>query len=216
MNIETLLVRSGLERDRATGAISTPIYQSATFQHPELGVSTGYDYSRTANSTRTALEEAIAVLEKGAKGFAFASGMAAISSVFCLLKSGDEILLSDDIYGGTYRAITKLFPRFGIQSKFVNTTDIGAIESAITPATRAIFLESPSNPQMNITDIEAVCRLAKQYGLLTIVDNTFMTPYLQRPLRLGADIVIHSATKYIGGHSDVVGGGGGSGQKRNR
>ncbi|WP_286886170.1 trans-sulfuration enzyme family protein [Aneurinibacillus sp. UBA3580] len=202
----TRLVHAETVDERHHGALSMPIYQVSTFHQFSLSEPGRYDYSRSGNPTREALEQAIADLEGGYAGFAFSSGMAAISSVFCLFKTDDEILLSDDIYGGTYRAITKLFPRFGIQAKFVNTTDINAVRDAITPATRAVFLESPSNPQMNITDIEAVCRLAKQHNLLTIVDNTFMTPYLQQPLRLGADIVVHSATKYIGGHSDVVGG----------
>lgn len=202
----TKLVQAKPGSGRHHGALSTPIYQVSTFHQFSLSEPGKFDYSRSGNPTREALEQTIAELEGGYAGFAFSSGMAAISSVFCLLSSGDEVLLSDDIYGGTYRAITKLFPRFGIRGKFVDTTDTQAVRSAITPATRAIFLESPSNPQMNITDIEEVSRIAKQRGLLTIVDNTFMTPYLQRPLELGADIVVHSATKYIGGHSDVVGG----------
>lgn len=202
----TKLVQAKPGSGRHHGALSTPIYQVSTFHQFSLSEPGKFDYSRSGNPTREALEQAIAELEGGYAGFAFSSGMAAISSVFCLLSAGDEVLLSDDIYGGTYRAITKLFPRFGIRGKFVDTTDIEAVRAAITSATRAIFLESPSNPQMNITDIEEVSRIAKQRGLLTIVDNTFMTPYLQRPLELGADIVVHSATKYIGGHSDVVGG----------
>ncbi|CEH31629.1 trans-sulfuration enzyme family protein [Aneurinibacillus migulanus] len=202
----TKLVQAKPSSGRHHGALSTPIYQASTFHQFSLSEPGKFDYSRSGNPTREALEQTIAELEGGYAGFAFSSGMAAISSVFCLLSAGDEVLLSDDIYGGTYRAITKLFPRFGIRGKFVDTTNTEAVRAAITSATRAIFLESPSNPQMNITDIEEVSRIAKQWGLLTIVDNTFMTPYLQRPLELGADIVVHSATKYIGGHSDVVGG----------
>jgi cystathionine gamma-synthase len=206
MNIETLLVRAGVERDSTTGAISTPIYQSATFQHPELGVSTGYDYSRTANPTRTALEEAIAALEQGARGFAFSSGMAAITTVLFLFKPGDHLVVSEDLYGGTYRLLAQVFSEFGIQASFVDTSCTKEIEAAIRPDTRALFIETPTNPLMKITDLEKAVVLARTYGLLTIIDNTFMTPYLQRPLTYGADIVLHSATKYLGGHNDTVAG----------
>jgi cysteine-S-conjugate beta-lyase len=202
----TKLVHAESVDENHFGALSTPIYQVSTFHQFSFDEPGRFDYSRSGNPTREALEDAIARLEGGYAGFAFSSGMAAISSVLCLLSNGDEILLSDDIYGGTYRAVTRLFPRFGIKAKFVNTTDINAIESAITPETRIIFLETPSNPQMNITDIKSVSELAKRHDIITVVDNTFMTPYLQQPLQLGADIVVHSATKYIGGHSDVVGG----------
>jgi cysteine-S-conjugate beta-lyase len=182
-----------------------PIYQVSTF-HQDVDGSNRYDYSRSGNPTREALEQTVAQLEGGKAGFAFSSGMAAISSVLCLFQSGDEIIVSHDSYGGTYRVLTQLFSKFGIKTLFVDTTDIHEIEKAVTPHTKALYIESPSNPFLNITDIQKASAVAKEHGLLTIVDNTFMTPYLQQPLLLGADIVIHSATKYIGGHSDVVAG----------
>ncbi|CEH31628.1 cystathionine gamma-synthase [Aneurinibacillus migulanus] len=206
MNMETLLVRAGMEKDNITGAISTPIYQSATFQHPELGISTGYDYSRTANPTRTALEEAIAALEGGTKGFAFSSGMAAITTVLFLFKPGDHLVVSEDLYGGTYRLLAQVFHELGITASFVDTSCIEKVEAAICPETRALFIETPTNPLMKITDLRRITDLAKARDLLLIVDNTFMTPYLQQPLACGADITLHSATKYLGGHNDTVAG----------
>ncbi|BAU26017.1 cystathionine beta-lyase [Aneurinibacillus soli] len=188
------------------GAVNVPVYQVSTFDQRALAGDGLFDYSRSGNPTRKALENTIAQLEGGCAGFAFASGMAAISSVFCLLNQGDKVLISRDIYGGTYRVLTRLFPRFGIEPQFVDMTDLEAVTASITLETRMIFIETPSNPLMKITDIAAVSAIARQYGILTVVDNTFMTPYLQKPLALGADIVVHSATKYIGGHSDVVGG----------
>jgi cystathionine beta-lyase len=188
------------------GAVSVPIYQVSTFNQQSPDCEGRYDYSRSGNPTREALETTIAQLEGGCAGFAFASGMAAISSVVCLLKTGEQIIVSRDIYGGTYRALTQLFNRFGIETCFVDTTNIAEIEAAITPNTRALFLETPSNPLLYVTDLAAAADIARKHGLLTIVDNTFMTPYLQQPLALGADIVVHSATKFISGHSDVVGG----------
>lgn len=188
------------------GAVNVPVYQVSTFDQRALAGEGAFDYSRSGNPTRKALENTIAQLEGGCAGFAFASGMAAISSVFCLLNQGDKVLISRDIYGGTYRVLTRLFPRFGIEPQFVDMTDLEAVAASITPETRMIFIETPSNPLMKITDIAAVAAIAQQHGILTVVDNTFMTPYLQKPLALGADIVVHSATKYIGGHSDVVGG----------
>ncbi|WCK56466.1 PLP-dependent aspartate aminotransferase family protein [Aneurinibacillus sp. Ricciae_BoGa-3] len=202
----TKLVHAESVDENHFGALSTPIYQVSTFHQFSFDEPGRFDYSRSGNPTREALEDAIAKLEGGYAGFAFSSGMAAISSVLCLLSAGDHILLSADIYGGTYRAVTRLFPRFGIKAEFVDTTNVNAVESAILPETRMVFLETPSNPQMNITDIKAVSEVAKRHGIITVVDNTFMTPYLQQPLQLGADVVVHSATKYIGGHSDVVGG----------
>ncbi|ERI11316.1 trans-sulfuration enzyme family protein [Aneurinibacillus aneurinilyticus] len=206
MNMETLLVRAGMEKDNTTGAISTPIYQSATFQHPELGESTGYDYSRTANPTRTALEEAIASLEGGTKGFAFSSGMAAITTVLFLFKPGDHLVVSEDLYGGTYRLLTQVFHEFGITASFVDTSCIENVEAAICSETKALLIETPTNPLMKITDLRRIADVAKTHDLLLIVDNTFMTPYLQQPLALGADITLHSATKYLGGHNDTVAG----------
>ncbi|TYR79954.1 aminotransferase class I/II-fold pyridoxal phosphate-dependent enzyme [Priestia megaterium] len=188
------------------GAVNIPIYQVSTFNQEDVSNGGRYDYSRSGNPTREALENTIAQLENGVTGFAFASGMAAVSSVLCLFKTGDEIIVSHDIYGGTYRVLTKLFSKFGIKAIFVNMTNIEEVKQAITTQTKAIYIESPSNPFLHVTDIEAVTRIAKANSLLTIVDNTFMTPYLQRPIDLGANIVIHSATKYISGHSDVIGG----------
>ncbi|WP_153126471.1 trans-sulfuration enzyme family protein [Peribacillus tepidiphilus] len=206
MNMETLIAQAGTKRDPSTGSISTPIYQNATFEHPELGASTGYDYSRTGNPTRTALEECVAKLEGGHKGFAFSSGMAAITSILFLFKPGDHIVFSDDLYGGTYRIAEEIFRRYGLEATYVDTSDIEATENAIRKNTRALFIETPTNPLMKITDLHAMNLLAKKYGLLTIVDNTFMTPYLQQPILLGADIVLHSASKYLGGHNDVIAG----------
>lgn len=206
MNIETKLVQASVKKDPTTGALSTPIYQCATFEHPGLGQSTGFDYSRTANPTRKVLEEAITSLEEGDAGFAFASGMAAITAIFFLFKPGDHIVISDDLYGGTYRLLEETFKNYGITATYTNTCCLNDIQAAITDHTAAIFIETPTNPLMKITDIEAVTKLAKEKGLLTIVDNTFLTPYLQKPILLGADIVIHSASKYLGGHNDVIGG----------
>ncbi|TYR79953.1 PLP-dependent transferase [Priestia megaterium] len=206
MHIETLLVRSGVNRDPATGSITTPIYQASTFAHPRLGESTGYDYARTANPTRTALEEAIAVLEKGETGVAFASGMAGVMAVLALFKNGDHLIVSEDLYGGTYRVLNELFSEQGITVSYVNTADLEQVENALKAETKALFIETPTNPMMHVTDLKEIIKLAKEQDLLTIVDNTFMSPYYQQPLALGADLVIHSASKYIGGHNDVVAG----------
>ncbi|MBA8778604.1 bifunctional cystathionine gamma-lyase/homocysteine desulfhydrase [Staphylococcus schleiferi subsp. coagulans] len=207
MNKKTLLVHGGNTTDPYTGAVTTPIYQTSTYEQDAIGaLRQGYEYSRTANPTRSALESLIADLEHGQHGFAFGSGMAAISAVLMLLDQGDHIIVGSDVYGGTYRAMTKVFTRYGIEFDFVNTTDVKNIEAKINDQTKMIFIETPSNPLLRVTDIQAVSELAKQYQLLTVVDNTFMTPYYQTPLTLGADIVVHSATKYLGGHSDVVAG----------
>jgi cystathionine gamma-synthase len=206
MRIETLLVQSGVGKDPSTGAVSTPIYQSATFAHPKLGVSTGYDYARTANPTRTALEEAITKLEGGAVGAAFSSGMAAVTAVLLLFKPGDHLLVSDDLYGGTYRVLEQIFSEYGIQVSFVDTNDVEALEKERQSNTKGLFIETPTNPLMKVTDIHQAIAFARDHQMLTIVDNTFMTPYFQRPLEAGADIVLHSATKYLGGHNDVVAG----------
>ncbi|MFD2974335.1 trans-sulfuration enzyme family protein [Peribacillus deserti] len=206
MKIETLLVRSGLQKDPTTGSISTPIYQSATFSHPELGKSTGFDYSRTANPTRSALEEAIAKLEGGHRGFAFSSGMAAITSILFLFKPGDHLIVSDDLYGGTYRLLEEVFSHYGISASYIDTSSSDAISEAITSSSKGIFIETPTNPLMKVTDLEQTLRIANKNGLISIVDNTFMTPYLQQPISFGADIVMHSATKYLGGHNDAVAG----------
>lgn len=204
MRLATELVQLGVGYDSKTGAISTPIYQSATFRHPALGQSTGFDYSRTGNPTRQVLEEGLAGLEGGCRALAFASGMAAITAVLCLFRPGDHLVVSEDLYGGTYRLLNQVAVPLGLEFSLVDTTDLAALAASIRNNTKGIFLETPTNPLMKITDIAAVVALARQRGLLTIVDNTFMTPYLQRPLELGADLVVHSATKYLGGHNDVV------------
>ena len=206
MKPKTRLIHGGIFGDEATGAVSTPIYQVSTYKQEAVGKFKGYEYSRTGNPTRHALEELIADVEYGHAGFAFGSGMAAISSVMMLFSAGDHIILTDDVYGGTYRVVNKVLNRFGLEFTFVDTGDLEAIEAAVKENTKAIFIETPTNPLLKVTDIEAVSAYAKSKNLLTIVDNTFMTPYLQNPLKLGADIVLHSATKYIGGHSDVVAG----------
>lgn len=207
MHIETKLTQAGLCTDKTTGAISTPIYQTASFRHPAVGVSTGYDYSRTVNPTRQVLENTIAELETGDRGFAFASGMAAITTVLMMFSSGDHLLVSDDLYGGTYRVLERNFRQFGLTVDYVDTSDLIAVERGILSGkTKGILVETPTNPLMKITDLVAISNLARKKGILTIVDNTFMTPYLQRPLELGADIVVHSGTKYLGGHNDVISG----------
>ena len=206
MRAKTKLIHAGIVGDEATGAVSTPIYQVSTYKQEAVGKFKGYEYSRTGNPTRHALEVLISELEGGTAGFAFASGMAATSSVMMLFDKGDHVILTDDVYGGTFRVISKVLNRFGIEATFVDTGDISNVGAAIKENTKAIFLETPTNPLLKITDIEAIAKFAKEKGLLTIVDNTFMTPYLQQPIALGADIVVHSATKYLGGHSDVVAG----------
>lgn len=206
MKFGTRLLHTGVEIDPTTGAVSVPIYQVSTFDQISLDEPREYDYARSGNPTRTALEQAIAVLEGGSRGVAFGSGMAAISSVLSLFSQGDHLVVCEDVYGGTYRALTKLFVNFGIETTFVDTTNLENIKSAIRSNTKALYLETPSNPILKITDIKGAADIAKEHNLLTIVDNTFMTPYLQRPLELGADIVVHSATKFLGGHSDVIAG----------
>ena len=206
MRAKTKLIHAGIVGDEATGAVTTPIYQVSTYKQEAVGKFKGYEYSRTGNPTRHALEVLISELEGGVAGFAFASGMAATSSIMMMFSKGDHVLLTDDVYGGTFRVITKVLNRFGIEATFVDTSDPSKLEEAIKENTKAIFLETPTNPLLKVTDIEAISKVAKEKGLLTIVDNTFMTPYFQQPILLGADIVMHSATKYLGGHSDVVAG----------
>ncbi|MDF2883573.1 MAG: mccB [Clostridiaceae bacterium] len=206
MKIESLLIHGGVDGDEHTGAVNVPIYQTSTYKQPKFGLNKGYEYSRTGNPTREALEKLISDLEGGYKGYAFASGMAAITAVLSLFKSGDKIIISNNVYGGTFRVLDKVFNNFGIEYKIVDTSNLEEIEKGIDENVKAVYIETPTNPLMDITDIEAAAKIAKQKNILTIVDNTFMTPYLQRPLSLGADIVIHSATKYLGGHSDVVAG----------
>ena len=204
--IESALIHGGVFGDELTHAVNVPIYQTSTYQQFELEGGPKWEYSRTGNPTRAALEALIAELEGGTAGFAFASGMAAITAVLQLFKSGDRILISSNVYGGTYRVLDKVFKQFGLTYDYVDTSDIASIDSAITEDVRAILVESPANPLMTVTDLRMVSSIAKAHGIWHIVDNTFMTPYLQRPLELGADIVIHSATKYLGGHSDLVAG----------
>ena len=205
-NTETALIHGGISIDERTGAVNIPIYQTSTYKQDGLGKMRGYEYSRTGNPTREALESLIAELEGGVAGFAFASGMAALTAVLSLLHSGDRVLISSNVYGGTFRLLDKVFDHFGITYTIADTTDLAVFESQITDDVRAVVIESPANPLMTVTDIRAVAEVSHKHDLLVIVDNTFMTPYLQKPLELGADIVVHSATKYLGGHSDVVSG----------
>jgi len=205
-NTETSLIHGGISIDERTGAVNIPIYQTSTYKQDGLGKMRGYEYSRTGNPTREALESLIAELEGGVAGFAFASGMAALTAVLSLLHSGDRVLISSNVYGGTFRLLDKVFDHFGITYTIADTTDLAVFESQITDDVRAVVIESPANPLMTVTDIRAVAEVSHKHDLLVIVDNTFMTPYLQKPLELGADIVVHSATKYLGGHSDVVSG----------
>lgn len=205
-NIESALIHGGIYGDPQTGAVNVPIYQTSTYEQKGLGQNTGWEYSRTGNPTRAALEALIAELEHGKAGFAFGSGMAAITAVLSLFRSGDRILISSNVYGGTFRVLDRIFRNFGIAYSIEDTTDITALEQKMTPEVKAILVESPANPLLTVTDLAAVAKLAKKHGILSIVDNTFMTPYLQRPIELGTDIVIHSATKYLGAHSDLVAG----------
>jgi cysteine-S-conjugate beta-lyase len=201
----TMLVHQGRDRDPATGAAAIPIYNASTYHHP-AGQSGEYDYARSGNPSRAQVEEAIALLEGGTRGFAYASGMAAIGSALALLKSGDHLIATEDLYGGSYRYLTTVLPQQGIEVTFVDSTDPQRIEEAVRPNSRALFLETPSNPLFRITDLRAAAEIARRRGLLTLVDNTFMTPLLQQPLALGIDVVIHSATKFLGGHSDLLAG----------
>ncbi len=205
-NISTKLIHGGISNDEHTGAVNVPIYQTSTYGQEVPGKHKGWEYSRSGNPTRKALEELIAELENGKFGFAFASGLAAISTVVSLFKPGDEIVISNDVYGGTFRILDKVFSKYDIKYHQVDTSNLKNIEDAINDKVKAIYIETPSNPLLGITDIEGASKIAKAHGLLTIVDNTFYTPYIQRPLELGADIVIHSATKYLGGHSDLIAG----------
>lgn len=202
----TALIHGGIYGDKTTGAVNTPIYQTSTYEQHGLGENTGWEYSRTGNPTRAALEALIAELEGGTAGFAFGSGMAAITAVLTLFKAGDKVIISSNVYGGTFRVLDKVFKNFSLGYEIVDTSDLALLEKSITPEVRAILVESPANPLLTVTDLAAVAKIAKEHGILSIVDNTFMTPYLQRPIELGVDIVVHSATKYLGGHSDLVAG----------
>jgi cystathionine gamma-synthase len=207
MKIESKLAQIGSLSEPGTGSVNFPIFQSTAFRHPKLGQSTGFDYIRTASPTRKVLEEAIALIESGDRGFACSSGMAALQTVFALFSQGDHMLVSIDLYGGTYRLLERIMSRFGVTAEYVDTNDLAAMEKLFKPGqTKAVLIETPTNPLMMITDIAAVSAWAKDKGILTIVDNTLLTPFFQRPLELGADVVVHSATKYLGGHNDVLAG----------
>ena len=205
MNLNSKLIHGGVDGDKVTGAVNVPVYLTSTYKQPRFGENLGYEYSRTGNPTREAVEKLIADLENGVRGFAFASGMAAITAVLNLFKSGDKILINDNLYGGTFRVIDKIFSNFNLSYEVVkdfNNYDFSSVDKSV----KAVIIETPTNPLLTITDLEKASKVAKEAGLLTIVDNTFMTPYLQNPLDFGVDIVVHSATKYLGGHSDTVAG----------
>ncbi|MEX2088532.1 MAG: PLP-dependent aspartate aminotransferase family protein, partial [Bacteroidota bacterium] len=206
MGFSTKAVHAGIEPDPTTGSIMTPIHLTSTYVQEELGKNKGYEYSRVSNPTRTVLEKNIAALENGKEGLAFASGMAAETAIFHLLQSGDHVIVSRDVYGGTYRLGKLVLNSFNLDFEFVDSTDIQTLRAAVKPNTRMIFIETPTNPTMEITDLAAVVKLCRTRKIISIVDNTFATPYLQNPLDLGIDIVVHSATKYLNGHSDMLGG----------
>ncbi|MBA7482315.1 Cystathionine gamma-synthase [subsurface metagenome] len=206
MRFETLTIHAGERPDRAFGAVSVPIYQTSTFVFEDVGKTKGYDYSRTANPTRKVLEDTIAQLEGGKAGFAFATGMAAETTIMHLLKAGDHVISGDDVYGGTYRLFQNVMHNFGLEFTFLRMDNRARIEDAIKPNTRMLWLETPSNPLLNIVDIEMAVDIAKKHNLLTAIDNTFATPYFLRPIEYGIDLVVHSTTKYLNGHCDVVSG----------
>ena len=203
---DSKVVHGALGTEPLTGAVSMPIFQAATFRHPEFGKTTGFAYSRLENPTRLELERTMAILEGGIRGFAFSSGQAANMAVFSLLEPGDHIILSDDIYGGTFRIIGDVFGKYGIEHTYVDMSDLDAVQAAIQKNTKMFFIETPTNPMMKVADIHAVSEIAKGIGALTVVDNTFLTPYFQKPLTLGADIVTHSSTKYLCVHNDTISG----------
>ncbi|MFT8401913.1 MAG: aminotransferase class I/II-fold pyridoxal phosphate-dependent enzyme [Lentilactobacillus diolivorans] len=205
MEFDTKLLHGGISEDKVTGATSIPIYMASTFHQQKIGQNK-YEYSRSGNPTREAVEKLIADLEGGVAGFAFASGSAAIDTVFSLFSAGDHFVVGNDVYGGTFRLIDAVLKRFGMTFTVVDTRDLNAVEAAITPTTKAIYLETPTNPLLRVTDIKAVADIAKAHNILSIIDNTFASPYVQRPLEFGVDIVLHSASKYLGGHSDVIAG----------
>jgi cystathionine gamma-lyase len=206
MRFETKAIHVGQEPEKTTGAVVVPIYQTSTYAQEDAGVHKGHEYSRTTNPTRDALQQCLASLEDATYGLAFASGMGAISTVMTLFQQGDHIVSSDDVYGGTFRVFDKVFRRYGLEFTYVDTTDPAQIRAALRPNTRMIWIETPSNPMLKVTDIRAAAAIAKAAQVVLAVDNTFMSPANQRPLGLGADLVVHSTTKYLGGHSDVVGG----------
>jgi cystathionine beta-lyase/cystathionine gamma-synthase len=203
---ETVLTQVGSRWDGTTGAVSMPVYQSATFRHPALGQSTGFDYSRTGNPTRQALEQALARLEGGTRALAFASGLAAVDAVLSLFEPGARLVVTEDLYGGTFRLLERVYRARGIETAYVDTSDAGQVEAALAAPVAGVFLESLTNPLLKACDVQAVAARAHERGALVVVDSTFLTPYLQRPLALGADVVLHSASKYLGGHNDVIAG----------
>ena len=203
---ETKLIQLGVGFDDKTGAISVPIYPSATYRHPGVGESTGYDYTRSGNPTRQVLENGLAELEGGSRGLVFSSGMAALTTFFLHFSQGDHLIVSEDLYGGTYRVLDQIFANFGLTVSYVNTTDTEAVAAAISDQTRALLVETPGNPLLGISDLAALGKLCQQHEILFAVDNTFLSPILQRPLQFGADVVIYSATKYLGGHNDLCAG----------
>jgi cystathionine gamma-synthase/cystathionine beta-lyase len=206
LTLESRLVQLGVGRDERTGAISFPVYPSATYRHPAVGESTGFDYTRSGNPTRQILEEGLAELEGGSRGLAFSSGMAALTTRFLHFSAGDHRVVSEDLYGGTYRVLDQIFAKLGLSVTYVDTTSNAAVAQAVTGNTRALLVETPGNPLLGVADLSALADLCRERKLLYIVDNTFLTPVLQRPLALGADIVIHSATKYLSGHNDLCAG----------
>lgn len=206
MGIATDCIHAGQEPEEVTGAVTVPIFQTSTYVQPELGRHKGFEYARTQNPTRAALETLLATLEKGRHGHCFASGMAAIDTVMKLLSAGDHVITGEDMYGGSFRLMDKVYRRFGVEFSHVDTTDLEKIEAAIRPNTKILYLETPTNPMMRITDLGGCTNLVKNKGVIVVVDNTFASPYFQRPIELGADIVVHSTTKYLNGHSDSVGG----------
>ena len=206
MGFSTKAIHAGIEPDPSTGSLMTPIHLTSTYAQEELGKNKGYAYSRVANPTRTVLEKNIAALENGKEGLAFASGMAAEAAIFHILKAGDHVIASRNVYGGTYRIAKFVLEDFGLQFDFVDTTDLAVVQRAVKPNTRMFFIETPTNPTMEITDLRGAAKLSRAHKLISVVDNTFATPYLQNPLDLGIDIVLHSATKYLNGHSDMLGG----------
>lgn len=206
MKRETILAQAGSRWDETTGSLSMPIYQTSTFRHPALGESTGYDYSRSGNPTRAVLEETVAALDGGCRGLAFASGLAAIDAVLHLFSPGDRLLVTEDLYGGTFRLLDDVYAKLGLETVYVDTSSVEKVRAAWGEDVKALFIESPTNPLLKVADISALCALAKERGALSIVDNTFLTPFLHRPIEHGADICVYSGSKYLSGHNDLVAG----------
>lgn len=206
MRIDTILAQAGSRWDERTGAVTMPIYQTATFRHPALGESTGYDYSRSGNPTRQVLEDLMAVLDGGSRAFAFSSGMAAVDCLFRLFQPGDRVIVTEDLYGGTYRLLEKVYRPLGVEVVYADTSRTEEVAALLDERVKALFVETPTNPLLKVADLSALAELTRERGILLVVDNTFLSPWLQRPLTMGADVVVYSATKYLAGHNDVVGG----------